>query len=118
VIVPAVYLLYIYKKAITYLTRPCCGGVNLDDMIDLTALRIEDIVSQHGSISLSRLEYSIDASYNLIFLAVERLVAKGNIRLNKVSGDYIISLPANKPGTGSHFSLENQQGGRRDITDE
>ncbi len=62
------------------------------DLIDLTASRIDNVVKQQGSISLSSLEYSIDASYNLIFLAVERLVATGKLRLKKGEGDYIISL--------------------------
>ena len=53
------------------------------DLIDLTASRIDSVVKQQGSISLSSLEYSIDASYNLIFLAVERLVARGKLRLKK-----------------------------------
>lgn len=62
------------------------------DLIDLTASRIDTVVQQQGSISLSNLEYAIDASYNLIFLAVERLVAKGKLRLKKSEGGYIISL--------------------------
>ena len=64
----------------------------MNDLIDLTASRIDSVVKQQGSITLSNLEYAIDASYNLIFLAVERLVARGKLRLKKSEGDYIISL--------------------------
>ncbi len=60
------------------------------DLIDLTASRIDNVVRQHGSMKLSNLEYAIDASYNLIFLAVERLVAKGKLRLEKSEGEYIV----------------------------
>ena len=81
----------------------------MDDLIDLTAMRIDNIVRQHGSISLSKLEYSIDASYNLIFLAVERLVAKGKLMLQKSAGDYIISLPFKETEPGIHIPLGNQR---------
>ena len=62
------------------------------DLIDLTASKIDCVVKQQRSISLSNLEYTIDASYNMIFLAVERLVARGKLRIKKSEGDYIISL--------------------------
>ncbi len=73
------------------------------DLIDLTASRIDTAVRQQGSMTLSKLEYAIDASYNVIFLAVERLVAKGKFQLNKCEGDYIISLPVNESENRSHI---------------
>ena len=66
------------------------------DLIDLTASRIDTVVQQQGTVSLSSLEYAIDASYNLIFLAVERLVARGKLQIRKNEGEYIISLPVNE----------------------
>ena len=66
------------------------------DLIDLTASRIDTVIQQQGTISLSNLEYAIDASYNLIFLAVERLVARGKLQIRKNEGEYIISLPVNE----------------------
>ena len=71
------------------------GGQKMYDLIDLTATRIDTVVQQQGTVSLSSLEYAIDASYNLIFLAVERLVAKGKLHIRKNDGEYIISLPVN-----------------------
>lgn len=65
------------------------------DLIDLTASRIDTVVQQKGSITLSNLEYAIDASYNMIFLAVERLVAAGKLSLRKGEWDYIVSTPVN-----------------------
>ncbi len=67
----------------------------MKDLIDLTASRIHSVVKQQGSITLSNLEYAIDASYNLIFLAVERLVSTGEINLRKGEWDYIVSTPVN-----------------------
>lgn len=67
----------------------------MTDLIDLTASRIHSVVKHQGSITLSNLEYAIDASYNLIFLAVERLVATGEINLRKGEWDYIVSVPVN-----------------------
>ena len=66
------------------------------DLIDLTASRIDTVVQQQGTVSLSSLEYAIYASYNLIFLAVERLVARGKLQIRKNEGEYIISLPVNE----------------------
>ncbi len=75
------------------------------DLIDLTASRIDSLVKQRGSITLSNLEYAIDASYNVIFLAVERLVAKGDLRINKNEGDYLISIPVTESKPESHLSV-------------
>ncbi|MCC7202487.1 MAG: hypothetical protein IT393_07505 [Nitrospirae bacterium] len=66
----------------------------MNDLIDLTASRIDTVIREHGSMTLTRLEYAIDASYNLIFLAVERLVAKGKLRIEKSERDYIVYLPS------------------------
>ncbi len=70
----------------------------MNDLIDLTASRINAVVQQQGSITLSNLEYAIDASYNLIFLAVEQLVATGKLSLRKGEWDYIISAPVSSTG--------------------
>lgn len=75
----------------------------MNDLIDLTASRIDSVVKQQGSITLSKLEYAIDASYNVIFLAVERLVANGTLQLKKSDGEYIISLPVNEAEQRSHI---------------
>ena len=75
------------------------------DLIDLTASRIDTVVQQQGTVSLSSLEYAIDASYNLIFLAVERLVARGKLRIRKIEGEYIVSLPVNDAEQRSHIPV-------------
>ena len=71
---------------------PQVRGAKMNDLIDLTASRIHTMVQQQGSITLSNLEYAIDASYNLIFLAVERLVATGKLNVKKDVWDYTVSI--------------------------
>ncbi|OGP12503.1 MAG: hypothetical protein A2052_00905 [Deltaproteobacteria bacterium GWA2_54_12] len=63
----------------------------MTDLISLTARKVQDIVEDKGSVSLSHLETMVDASYNLIFLAIDHLVADKKIRLIKKESDYILS---------------------------
>lgn len=80
------------------------------DLIDLTASRIDTVVKEHGRMTLSSLEYAIDASYNVIFLAVEQLVAKGKLRLEKSEGEYIVCLRQMKSGKNASSSYESSNG--------
>ena len=63
----------------------------MTDLISLTARKVQDIVEDKGSVSLSHLETMVDASYNMIFLAIDHLVADKKIRLIKKESDYILS---------------------------
>jgi hypothetical protein len=63
----------------------------MNDLISLTAKKIQGIVEEKGSISLFHLETMVGASYNLIFLAIDQLVADKKIRLIKGEFDYTLS---------------------------
>jgi len=63
----------------------------MTDLISLTARKVQEIVEEKGSVSLFHLEAMVDASYNLIFLAIEQLVAEKKIRLIKGELDYTLS---------------------------
>ena len=63
----------------------------MTDLISLTARKVQDIVEDKGSVSLSHLETMVDASYNLIFLAIDQLVLDKKILIIKEKWDYVIS---------------------------
>jgi len=53
------------------------------DLISLTARKVQDVVEEKGSVTLSHLETEVDASYNLIFLAIDQLVLDKKILIIK-----------------------------------
>lgn len=61
------------------------------DPLTLTAEKVGNIVQQRGSITLSDLESEIDTSYNLIFLAIDRMVSERSIQIKRCGRDYILS---------------------------
>ena len=61
------------------------------DPLAMTAEKVTQIIQQKGSITLSELESEIDASYNLIFLAIDRMVAESKLQIKKWGRDYLIS---------------------------
>ena len=63
----------------------------MTDLISLTARKVQDIVEEKGSVPLSNIETMVDSSYNLIFLAIDKLVADKKIRLIKGELDYTLS---------------------------
>lgn len=63
----------------------------MTDLVSLTARKVQDVVEEKGSVSLSHLETMVDSSYHLIFLAIDQLVADKKIRLIKGELDYILS---------------------------
>ena len=63
----------------------------MTDLISLTARKVQEIVEEKGSVSLFHLEAMVDASYNLIFLAIDKLVADKKIRLIKGDLGYTLS---------------------------
>jgi hypothetical protein len=73
------------------------------DPLTLTAEKVGNIVQQRGSITLSELESEIDTSYNLIFLAIDRMVSERSIQIKRCGRDYILS--ENGAGAGSEALL-------------
>ncbi len=61
------------------------------DLIAVTTERVHGIVQKQGSVSLSHLETTLNTSFNLLFLAIDRLVIDGKISIRKGEWDYIIS---------------------------
>ncbi|OGW58830.1 MAG: hypothetical protein A2Y48_02690 [Nitrospirae bacterium RIFCSPLOW2_12_42_9] len=57
----------------------------------ITTNRIQTIIQSRGSIKLSELESILDASYNLIFLAIYHLSLENMIKVRKGEWDFIIS---------------------------
>ena len=62
----------------------------MTDLVSQTARKVQDIVEEKGSVSLFHIETMVDASYNLIFFAIEQLVADKKIRLIKGELDYTL----------------------------
>lgn len=63
----------------------------MNETLLLTAGRVQDIVQKQGSVTLSHLEETLSASFNLLFLALDRLASENKISLRKGEWDYIIS---------------------------
>jgi hypothetical protein len=63
-----------------------------------TSDKILTIVKQKGIISFSELEGSLDDSYNLIFLAIDKLVRENKITLERNRAEYLLSTRNNIPG--------------------
>ncbi len=64
----------------------------MTDLVSQTARKVQDIVEEKGSVSLFHIETMVDSSYNLIFLAIDRLVADKKIRLLKGKTDYTLAV--------------------------
>ena len=56
-----------------------------------TSDKILTIVKQKGTISFTELEGSLDDSYNLIFLAIDKLVREDKITLERDRAEYLLS---------------------------
>ncbi len=56
-----------------------------------TSDKILTIVKQKGTISFTELEGSLDDSYNLIFLAIDKLVREDKISLKRDQAEYLLS---------------------------
>ena len=65
----------------------------MHDLLAITVEKIQDVIQQKGSISLSHLESMVNVSYNLIFLAIDRLSSEHKIRIRRKDSEYIISGP-------------------------
>ena len=65
----------------------------MHDLLSITAERVQNVVRKSGSIPLSHLESTINVSYNLLFLAIDRLSAERKIQIRRKDRDYIIFSP-------------------------
>jgi len=63
------------------------------DLMSITVEKVQDAVRKRGSIPLSHLESVINVSYNLLFLAIDRLSAERKIQIRRKDRDYIIFSP-------------------------
>ena len=67
----------------------------MDDLL-LTTEKVHDVVRKKGSVSLTHLTSVIsDVSFNLIFLAIDRLSSEHKINIRRDVADYVLSIPDN-----------------------
>lgn len=59
--------------------------------INEVSKQILDIVEEKGGISLYDLEQTLDVSYNLIFLAIDNMVANKQVNLKRHGREYFLS---------------------------
>lgn len=64
----------------------------MNNMLHQTRETVQDIVQRTGSITLANLECAVDTSFNLLFLAIEQLIAENKIKIRRGEWDYIISV--------------------------
>ena len=62
------------------------------NLLSATVERVQDVVQQNGSVTLSYLESILDTSFNLIFLAIDKLSRENKIQIKKGGKDYVLSL--------------------------
>lgn len=53
--------------------------------------QILDLVEKNGGITLFELEQNLDVSYNLIFLAIDNMVASNQLNMKKCGRDYFLT---------------------------
>ncbi|MCC6545193.1 MAG: hypothetical protein IT392_11980 [Nitrospirae bacterium] len=63
----------------------------MESKVNTTSERILTLVKEKGYISFSELEVSLDDSYNVIFLAIDKLVRENKINLERNRTDYLLS---------------------------
>lgn len=64
----------------------------MQNLISLTAEKVQNVLQENGSVSLNSLELKVDASFNLFFLAIDHLALNQKITLKKVEKDYFVSM--------------------------
>ena len=75
-------------------------GIN--NLLSRTKEEVHNIVYRTGSITLANLECAIDTSFNLLFLAIEKLISENKIKIRRGKGDYIISIHDNLKEKNKH----------------
>ncbi len=68
----------------------------MHDLLSITVEKVQNVVQERGSISLSHLESTVNVSYNLLFLAIDRLSAERKIQIRRKDRDYIIVSPGDR----------------------
>lgn len=63
----------------------------MESKVSSTSDKILTLVKEKGSISFTELEGSLDDSYNVIFLAIDKLVRENKINLQRNRTDYLLS---------------------------
>lgn len=58
--------------------------------LNLVSQEIQKIVEKKREITFTELEDSVNASFNLIFLAIDSMVADHKIQLRRTERDYVI----------------------------
>ncbi|MBI5193198.1 MAG: hypothetical protein HZA08_07120 [Nitrospirae bacterium] len=53
--------------------------------------QILELVEQNGGMTLFELEQNLDVSYNLIFLAIDNMVASNQLNMKKCGRDYFLT---------------------------
>lgn len=56
-----------------------------------TSDRILTLIKQRGTMSFTELEDNLDDSYNVIFLAIDKLVRENKITLERKRTEYLLS---------------------------
>jgi predicted ArsR family transcriptional regulator len=59
---------------------------------------IFDLVKREGHLTLSEVEENLGVSYNLVFLAMDSLVARHQVVLERQGTEYMLSLAAYQSG--------------------
>ena len=65
----------------------------MESKVSTTSERILTLVTEKGCISFSELEGNLTDSYNVIFLAIDKLVRENKINLQRNRTDYLLSTP-------------------------
>jgi len=68
----------------------------MESKIVCTSEKILTLIKEKGCVSFTELENSIDDSYNLIFLAIDKLVRENKLSLQRNRTDYLIATPGNR----------------------
>ena len=63
----------------------------MHNLLSVTVDRVQNVVQQNGSVTLSQLEAILDTSFNLIFLAIDKLSQENKIQVEKGEQDYVLS---------------------------
>lgn len=63
----------------------------MQNILSVTVDRIQNVVQQNGSVTLSQLETILDTSFNLILLAIDKLSRENKIQIKRGGQDYVLS---------------------------
>lgn len=66
----------------------------MESKVSTTSDKILTLVKEKGCISFSELEGNLNDSYNVIFLAIDKLVRENKLNLERNRTDYLLSTPS------------------------